>query len=112
MKNIFITIFIVTITLIACKKSSTFTSDCSGSNKSFSSDVKSIISTSCATGSSCHGAGSTRGCGPLTTYAEIYSNRNSVSSSVSSGSMPQGSSLSSTQKNNIVCWVNQGAANN
>ncbi|MEN9522615.1 MAG: hypothetical protein RL065_992 [Bacteroidota bacterium] len=112
MRNVIITTIIVAATLFACKKSTTTTTDCSGSNKSFSSDVKSIISSSCATGSSCHGTGSSRGCGPLTTYAEIYANRNSVSSSVSSGSMPQGSTLTSTQKNNIICWVNQGAANN
>jgi hypothetical protein len=114
MRNVLTVATIVIATLVACKKTSTTTTttDCSGSNKSFSSDVKSIISSSCAIGSSCHGSGSNRGCGPLTTYAEIYANRNSVSSSVSSGSMPQGSSLTSTQKNNIICWVNQGAANN
>jgi hypothetical protein len=112
MRNILIITASIIATLVACKKTSTTTTDCSGANKSFSSDVKSIISSSCATGSSCHGTGSSRGPGALTTYAEIYANRNSVSSSVSSGSMPQGSTLTSTQKNNIICWVNQGAANN
>jgi hypothetical protein len=113
MRNILIVATLVIATLVACKKTSTTTTtDCSGTNKSFSTDVKSIISTSCASGSSCHGSGSKKGCGPLTTYAEIYASRSSVSSSVSSGSMPQGSTLTSTQKNNIICWVNQGAANN
>ncbi|MFM2226379.1 MAG: hypothetical protein RJA07_2581 [Bacteroidota bacterium] len=114
MRNILITTTLVIATLVACKKTTTTATatDCSGSNKSFSSDVKLIISSSCATGSSCHGTGSTRGCGALTTYTEIYANRNSVSSSVSSGRMPLGSTLTSTQKNNIICWVNQGAANN
>jgi hypothetical protein len=113
MRNILIITVLVIATLVACKKTSTTTTtDCSGSNKSFSSDVKSIISSSCATGSSCHASGSSRGPGALTTYAEIYAARSSVSSSVSSGSMPQGSTLTSTQKNNIICWVNQGAANN
>jgi hypothetical protein len=104
-------------TLASCSKSNTSTSgsssvDCSTVTSTFAANVLPLIQTSCNTNSSCHATGSSRGPGALTTYQQIYSNRSSIRSSVSSGSMPQGSSLSSAQKNIILCWIDNGAANN
>ena len=90
---------------------STATVDCSGVAVTFN-EVSSIISTSCATSSGCHGSGSTRGPGALLSYTQIFSARNSIRTSVANGSMPQGSSLSSDDKNAILCWIDNGAQSN
>lgn len=103
--------------LASCSKSNTSTSgtsgtDCSTVTTTFAANVLPLIQTSCNANSSCHATGSSRGPGALTTYQQIYNNRSSIRSSVLSGSMPQGSSLSSAQKNIIICWIDNGAANN
>jgi hypothetical protein len=86
--------------------------DCSGPAKSFSADVNSIIQTSCATGSGCHGSGSFNGPGPLLTYSQVFNARSTIRSEVSSGRMPPNGGLSATQKNSIICWIDSGAPNN
>jgi hypothetical protein len=48
----------------------------------------------------------------LLTYSQIYSARSVIKSSVSSGTMPRGSTLSSDNKNTILCWIENGATNN
>jgi len=48
----------------------------------------------------------------LTTYQQVFNARTSVRSSVASGSMPKGSTLSDAQKNAILCWIDSGAPNN
>ena len=116
-------ILLVTINvflLYACSKDSNGnnnsgggTLDCSTvSNKAFTVDVNPIIQSSCATTSSCHGSGSANGPGALTSYTSIFNSRNSIRSAVSSGSMPQNSTLTTSQKNSILCWVDSGAPNN
>jgi hypothetical protein len=91
--------------------SSASTTTCS-STISFATDVNPLISTYCATNSSCHGTGSSNGPGALTTYAQIYNARTSISSDVSSGVMPRGTTLTSAQKTMITCWISNGAQNN
>lgn len=87
--------------------------DCSSiTNKAFAADVNPVIQSTCATTSSCHGSGSVNGPGPLTSYTTIFNARNSIRSAVSSGSMPKNSTLSTGQKNAILCWIDSGAANN
>jgi hypothetical protein len=105
-------LILATLALFAssCKKD--YTADCSGATKSFATDVSPVMQTSCATSSGCHSTGSHEGPGALVTYAQISANKASVSRSVENGTMPQGSSLTSAQKNAIICWVNSGAPNN
>jgi uncharacterized membrane protein len=100
--------------IIACSKSNNnlTTVDCGGAAKSYANDVSPIIKSYCATNSGCHGTGSSSGPGALTTYEQIFNARSLIRSAVASGQMPKNSSLSATQKNNILCWIDNGAFNN
>lgn len=80
-------------------------------NKAFAANISPIIQSSCAI-AGCHAAGSTNGPGPLTSYTEISNAKTRIRAAVSSGLMPQGSSLSTAQKNSIICWIDSGAPNN
>jgi hypothetical protein len=83
---------------------------CTGT-KSFASDVSPIIQNVCAA-SGCHNTSSTNGPGPLTTYQQVFNARTSIRTAVINGTMPKNGSLSADQKNAIVCWIDNGAANN
>jgi hypothetical protein len=96
--------------ILGCTK--TNTSDCNSASISYSTTVSPLILSTCSYNSSCHGAGSQKGPGALLTYAQVVANKVRVRSTVSDGSMPQGSTLTATQKNTIICWVDAGAANN
>ena len=80
-------------------------------NKAFAADISPIIQSTCAV-SGCHAAGSFNGPGALTSYTEVFNARTAIRSAVASGRMPQGGSLSTSQKNSIICWVDSGAPNN
>lgn len=80
-------------------------------NKSFSADVNPIIQASCNV-VSCHAAGSTNGPGPLTNYTQISGAKTVIRTAVSTGRMPQGGTLTTAQKNSIICWIDNGALNN
>jgi len=113
---------IVPVVLFACSKSADSTAkndnssgrsiDCSNVAKSFLTDVNPIIQTTCATGSSCHGTGSINGPGALTTYSAIANAHADIRSAILSGLMPKNGSLTTVQKNTIVCWIDNGALNN
>ncbi len=100
---------------VSCSKDngggSTTTVDCNTvSNKAFAADVNPIIQASCnQTG--CH-ATAGNGPGALTNHTQIAGAASSIRSSVSSGRMPKNSSLSTAQKNSIICWIDSGAPNN
>ncbi len=114
MKKISIAIFIVSILIVACSKKSDSvpsTANCTTA-KSFVSDVNPIIQTTCALNAGCHANGSTNGPGPLTSYAQVFNARVNIKTAVSNGTMPQNSSLSTDQKNAIICWIDSGAPNN
>ena len=113
MKKIFIIAAIVGY-LYACKKGvdDTNTVDCGNTIKSFATDVKPIIQASCAFDSDCHGSGSSSGPGSLLNYSEIFDARSSIRSAVLSGNMPKGASLMASEKTAIICWIDNGAANN
>ena len=83
---------------------------CDGVNAKFS-QVSPIIQNSCATGSGCHGNGSTNGPGPLTNFDLIKNAAFSIKSAVVSGRMPKGGSLSAADIKIISCWVDGGAVN-
>lgn len=86
--------------------------DCSTvTNKAFAADVNPIIQSSCAI-SGCHAAGSTNSGGPFTSYSQIAAKSSQIRAAVNSGRMPQGSSLSTAQKNSIICWIDSGSPNN
>lgn len=80
-------------------------------NKAFAADVNPIVQSVCAV-SGCHAAGSSNGPGALTNYNEVFANRTAIRTAVSTGRMPQGSTLSASQKNSITCWIDSGAPNN
>lgn len=87
--------------------------DCSTvTNKSFVADINPVIQSSCATTTACHGSGSVNGPGALTSYQAVFNSRNNIRTAVSSGAMPKNSSLSISQKNSILCWIESGASNN
>lgn len=125
--KLFSTIVIIcsVIFFVACKKSSSgtggstgggggtapFTPNCSGAAIQFTANVAPIISSSCAV-SSCHDATSSNGPGPLTTYAQINAARVQIRAAVISGAMPKSGSITTAQKNSIICWIDAGAPNN
>jgi uncharacterized membrane protein len=96
----------------SCSEDDSFEPTCSGVTSSFSADVKPIIDSNCATSSGCHASGSSNGPGPLTTYSQISAAKNSISSAIKSGSMPRNGTLTTNEKNLILCWIQSGAANN
>jgi len=109
---------IVMIIVVACSKGGNGTNggmettvDCSGAAKSFATDVNPIIQGTC-TNAGCHGTGSNNGPGPLLSFQQIFNARVAIRTAVANGSMPQNSSLSASQKNAILCWIDNGAANN
>ena len=111
-KTAFIILMFVSISSACKKKGPDFIPDCSGAPKSFSNEVSPIIQASCATDSGCHGAGSRQGVGELLTYTKILSVRSDIRSQVASGEMPLNATLSNTEKNAILCWIDAGAPNN
>ena len=122
-KNVFY--FIVSLIVIAsCSKSNSTggtggngaggggSTSCTGVANKFAADVNPIIQSSCATDANCHGAGSANGPGPLLTYAQISNASATIKSAISTGIMPKTGTLTTAQKNSIICWVNSGALNN
>src|SRR5687768_8022023 len=83
--------------------------DCSGVAATYSGTIQGIIQTSCALGSTCHGAGSTNGPGQFTNYDEVKAAAAQVRSSVVSGIMPKGMTLPAEDIKAIRCWVDGGA---
>src|SRR5205809_4404544 len=115
MKKLIVSLVLLAILIIACSKSndsSSSATDCSGTAKSFATDVNPIIQSFCATNSGCHASGSTNGPGALTIYAQVYNARSDIRKAVANGSMPQNGSLTNDQKNAILCWIDSGAPNN
>jgi hypothetical protein len=111
-------IAIVVVVITACSKGSGNSesvpapSSCTAESAKFSTDVNPIIQSSCATGSGCHGNGSTNGPGPLTNFEQIKNAASSIKSAVVSKLMPLVGSLSNAQIQSISCWVDNGALNN
>lgn len=100
--------------IASCSKSAPAdtTTACDGvTNKAFATDVDPIIQAFCNQ-AACHSTGSTNGPGQLTNYTEIFNARVNIRSQVQSGMMPQNTTLSTAQKNTIICWIDSGAPNN
>lgn len=104
MKKLLIVVLISIGIWSGCSKDSTtdtYTPSCNGTVRSYTTDVAPIIQSACA---GCHQN--------FTTYSQLFAARMSVRSMVVSGQMPQGGILSTAQKDAIVCWIDNGAANN
>lgn len=86
--------------------------NCTGVASAFAANVNPIIQSSCATDATCHGAGSANGPGPLLTYNQIFAARVNIKTAVGNGTMPKTGTLTTLQKNSIICWVDAGAPNN
>ena len=92
-----------------------------GTIMSYSIDIAPIINASCATGSSCHGAGAPLG-KDYTVFSSLYSDcrhdttGSTLFSYISPGAtdpMPKtGAKLSTCDRNKIRNWIHQGAQNN
>jgi hypothetical protein len=112
LKSLFI-ISAIVIFFYSCQKSSGMDPiDCSGPAKSFATDVNPIIQSTCATDSDCHGTGSNSGPGQLLNYSQIFNARADIRIAVLSGTMPKDGHLSATQRNVIICWIDNGSQNN
>jgi hypothetical protein len=86
--------------------------DCSKvTNKDFAADINPIIQSTCNQ-QGCHDIGSTNGPGPLTNYTQFFNARSAIRPAIQSGLMPQNSTLTTAQKNSILCWIDSGAPNN
>lgn len=96
--------------LASCSDNNAAEPVCNSVATSFSVNVKPIIDSKCATNSGCHGAGSSNGV--YTTYSAINADKNKISSEVRNGTMPKNGSLTTDQKNTILCWIENGALNN
>ena len=99
-----LTLLAVTFFVAACEKDSTtgsYTPNCDGTAKSYATDVAPLISSYC---SGCHSE--------YSTYAKLSASAGKVRRVIVDGSMPQGTTLSTAQKDAIVCWIDNGALNN
>src|SRR6478609_2563542 len=79
------------------------TTNCTGVASAFAANVNPIIQTKCATDATCHGAGSANGPGPLLTYTQISSASVTIKTAVASGTMPKTGTLTTAEKNSIIC---------
>ena len=108
--------------LYACKKTGSpggngggggtvFTPNCNGAAINFTGDVFPIFQSVCGQ-SGCHNNGSSNGPGALTTYAQINAAKGQIRPAIISAFMPRNTTLTSAQKNTIICWIDAGAPNN
>ncbi|GAA4452122.1 hypothetical protein [Rurimicrobium arvi] len=109
-KIITLSAFSAAILLMAttgCKKSDSSSANCN-TTWSFSKDIQPILAGNC-TLSGCHD-GSTMPL--LTNYPNVKDAAAQIKSAVSSGSMPRGRSISTADKDALLCWIAAGAENN
>ena len=104
---------IVIILLNACSKDPDGGGmvNCNGVATSFSVNVNPLIQSFCNQ-PSCHHTGSTNGPGALTNYSQVFNARADIRTQVQSGLMPENTTLTTAQKNTIICWIDAGAPNN
>jgi hypothetical protein len=105
MRTTILMAFIFLAVLTGCKKSTSnnnsYTPSCTGATKSWVSDVKPLMDVNCI---SCHSS--------YSAYSSVFSAKSTIRSKIVDGSMPTNGTLSTDQKNNIVCWIDNGAPNN
>ena len=115
MKKAFITATITSVFFffLSCSKKDQPVNNtaCDAVPKNFGTDVNPLIQTYCNQ-VACHDNNSINGPGPLTNYTEVFNARVAIRGQVEAGLMPQNTTLSTTQKNKIICWIDSGAPNN
>jgi uncharacterized membrane protein len=107
-----ITLFIAcSIVILSCKKTpNVAAATCSGLDTKWSTAVNALVQTKCAT-SGCHDGG-VKG-GTYKTLAGIKGNSADALSEIYNKSMPKGSvSISDAERNQIMCWLQDGAPDN
>ena len=101
MKTLFLILISIAF-LSACKKTTaSYTADCSGAAKSYANDVAPVISSKCI---GCHSA--------FSNYTGVVAAKTNIKSYIIDGSMPKNGTLSATEKNIVICWIDNGALNN
>ena len=106
----YILYFLGLAALFASCSTDNFEPTCTGTTISFASEVKPIIDSKCSTNSGCHASGSRHGV--YTSYSAITADQSDISRVIKNGSMPEQGSLSTNEKNTILCWIEGGAVNN
>ena len=104
MKKVLVVLFFVSFLVTGCSKDTvtdSYTPDCTGAVKSYKTDVAPLIQTYCA---GCHSN--------YSTYSQLSASKSSVRNSIVNGSMPRGKTMSSAQKDAVICWIDNGAINN
>jgi hypothetical protein len=106
-------IAICTLLINACSKKGSSPEDntCDNVSKNFTADVNPLIQTYCNQ-AACHETNSTNGPGALTNYQEVFNARVAIRGQILAGLMPQNTTLTTAQKNTIICWIDSGAPNN
>ena len=117
MKTRIVLMICTAVFFTACSKSGTGGGgggaplDCSMVPKSYSVNVDPIIQSTC-NAAGCHNTGSTNGPGPLTNYSQVFNARTAIRAAIANGTMPKNSTLTTDQRNSIICWIDSGAPQN
>ena len=100
------------IIIVSCSKSSdtanTAVSATCNPNTSFSQTVLPILNSTCNL-SGCHDPNNAA---ELNNYQVVHDNAAQIKASVVSGRMPKGKTFNATDKNALLCWIDNGAKNN
>lgn len=112
-KALYTALLLLPVFIISCEKDKPNNNDldCSYVPKTFATDANPLIQTFCNQ-AACHEPGSTNGPGPLTNYTQIFNARIAIRDAVANNLMPQNTTLTTAQKNTILCWIDSGAPNN
>lgn len=126
MKNYLVIIFFIFSSagvFISCSKSDSTpvagtggggvrTFSCAGISPKFSVDVQPILTSVCSINSNCHAAGTINSGGPFTVFTEVFAKKSNIRAAILSGVMPQSGSITQSQVNAFICWIDSGAPNN
>ena len=82
---------------------------CSGTQKKFATEVHPVIQSKCSYSSDCHSSGSTNFGGPLTNYNQIKNSALTIKNQIVIGSMPKNGSLTNSELQTILCWIDSGS---
>lgn len=94
---------------VACTKEGTVAVTCGSTVPSYSSEVSAVMRQCCT---SCHGSGNARGGVALHSYGTLKQNSSGVRKIFTSSLSHEGVSLTTEQRNTVVCWIDNGMPNN